>query len=376
MEPKVMNMIIHFERRQLFLVLIYLSILACCCPIIAAAIPTIELTSIPAYNSTDDLTGRIANVNPQDYHAAVFIFINGWWTKPFWDRSLTSIQPDGGWTCDITTGGIDETATRIAAFLVPKGVTPPRMSGQSAFPPEFLNAVVAQYEVIRPAVFRVITFSGYEWLVKSGKMPLGPGPNYFSDSPDNVWVDHEGALHLKCMRKDDRWYCAEVVCLRSLGYGAYTFALKSEPSLPDRNAVLGLFTWDDAPAFHHREIDIEFSQWGQVNTPNAQYVVQPWDTPANITRFALATPCGPTRHTVVWQRDRIAFSSVTAPPPRGANNERPIMQWTYAGADIPEPGDEHPRINLWLFQGKAPSDEREIEVVLTSFSFAAENLHE
>lgn len=36
---------------------------------------------------------------------------------------------------------------------------------------------------------KILLFSGYEWLVKSSVITVGPGPNYFSDSDENVWVD-------------------------------------------------------------------------------------------------------------------------------------------------------------------------------------------
>src|SRR5262245_19181302 len=41
-------------------------------------------------------------------------------TKPYWSLPATLILADGTWTCDITTGGVDERATEIVAFLVPK----------------------------------------------------------------------------------------------------------------------------------------------------------------------------------------------------------------------------------------------------------------
>jgi len=48
----------------------------------------------------------------------------------------------------------------------------------------------------------------------------------------------------------------------------------------DENAILGLFTWDtNAPEQHYSEIDYEFGTWKGSFTDNAQYVIQPWDTP-------------------------------------------------------------------------------------------------
>lgn len=54
-----------------------------------------------------------------------------------------------------------------------------------------------------------IGFAGYTWAVKSSAGKVGPGPNYFSSSTSNVWVDGAG-LHLKITKAKARWYSAEV----------------------------------------------------------------------------------------------------------------------------------------------------------------------
>jgi hypothetical protein len=41
---------------------------------------------------------------------------------------------------------------------------------------------------------RKIDFSGFRWLVKGTDTLEGPGPNYFSDDEESVWVDGEGRL--------------------------------------------------------------------------------------------------------------------------------------------------------------------------------------
>ncbi|GAH43308.1 unnamed protein product, partial [marine sediment metagenome] len=67
----------------------------------------------------------------------------------YWDRPLTTIQNDGSWTYDITTGGVDQYATRIAAYLVPNGYNPPLMSGGSTLPSELDQNSVAKVETLR-----------------------------------------------------------------------------------------------------------------------------------------------------------------------------------------------------------------------------------
>jgi len=46
-----------------------------------------------------------------------------------------------------------------------------------------------------------------------------------------------------------------------------------------------------------------------------------------------------------------------------------INQWDYQGLDVPPPGAERMRFNLWLFGGGAPDGGQGDEVVVESFSF-------
>jgi hypothetical protein len=128
-----------------------------------------------------------------------------------------------------------------------------------------------------PQAPRTIQFSGHDWWVKSSDTPVGPGPNWFSDSNDNVRVDESGRLHMKITWNGDYWKCAEIVSKESFGYGTYSFTLESDPATLNKNIVLGLFTWSDQPEYAHREIDIEFSRWEKPDNNNAQFVIQPWD---------------------------------------------------------------------------------------------------
>ena len=45
-----------------------------------------------------------------------------------------------------------------------------------------------------------------------------------------------------------------------------------------------------------------------------------------------------------------------------------IQQWVHVKA-VPQTGDENARINLWLMDGKPPSEGKEVEVVVRNFSF-------
>jgi exo-beta-1,3-glucanase (GH17 family) len=108
--------------------------------------PTIALTVVPPIGSSDDLEGQVLHV----FAVAVYIEVfGGWWTKPTFANPLTSIPPDGYWIADITTGGSDTSASRIAAFLVPFDYDPPSRSGQSNLPMQLQTVAVASVEVAR-----------------------------------------------------------------------------------------------------------------------------------------------------------------------------------------------------------------------------------
>jgi exo-beta-1,3-glucanase (GH17 family) len=87
---------------------------------------TINFTFVPPYGSFDNLRGQVSHVKPADCRVVVYIKVaSNWWIKPYYASPLTIIQPTGSWVCDITTGGVDQTATEIAAYLIPVGYNPP-----------------------------------------------------------------------------------------------------------------------------------------------------------------------------------------------------------------------------------------------------------
>jgi hypothetical protein len=58
----------------------------------------------------------------------------------------------------------------------------------------------------------------------------------------------------------------------------------------------------------------------------------------------------------------------------GRTSRRPAIssinnQWTYTGAQIPQPGNERARINVWLLNGKAPISLTGDRTTIKSFAF-------
>jgi hypothetical protein len=105
---------------------------------------------------------------------------------------------------------------------------------------------------------------------------------------------------------------------------------------------------------------VEFARWGNAADPaNGQFVVQPYDRTGNLLRITQPAGVASSSRGFTWGPTSVVFASSSASP----------GSWTYNGLDVPQPGGEHARMNLWLFRGAAPTDGQQTEVVISSFTF-------
>jgi hypothetical protein len=112
--------------------------------------PAVAFTEVPPYGSFSNLKGQVSGVEFDQHNVAVVIRVRGgWWTKPYWATPTTPISADGSFETDVTTGGVDQEATDIVAYLVPTGFNPPLMSGQLTLPASLDEAAVAKIQVSR-----------------------------------------------------------------------------------------------------------------------------------------------------------------------------------------------------------------------------------
>jgi len=331
--------------------------------------PSIQFTFVPVWGNTGFVQGRVQNTTPGDHGVAVYIFVEeagGWWNKPYTSDPVTLIQPDSTFSTNIVTGGIDEFATKIIAFLIPLTFTPPSVSGG-----DLPNTLFSFPYVVscRPHGDRIISWSGFDWIVKksvgNSLLPMGPGPNIFNDNDTMAWVDNMQRLHLRIAKNGNAWHCSELICTTSQGYNRYQFDVGSRVDLLDPNIIAGIFTWDDCsplaqpPNYNFREIDFEFSRWGNPDNDNSQFVIQPWNIPGNIDRFNMnLAGIGHSVHSFDWSSDSIVFKSTWG---------NSSYSWKYTNPNyIPVPGYENIRINLWLMNGFPPSDNLNAELILNS----------
>jgi hypothetical protein len=113
--------------------------------------PSLVFTEVPPLGGTESLQGQELHVAPVNYYIAVYLHVGseGWWIKPTFSAPETSINCDGSWSTDITTGGDDPQADTITAFLLPQGYTPPQLGGAAALPQALYTNSVANVTVTR-----------------------------------------------------------------------------------------------------------------------------------------------------------------------------------------------------------------------------------
>jgi len=333
----------------------------------------ITFTTIPAYGDdvNTTLAGSVSGIaNPQNYNIAALIFVEGlgWYSKPYCDETTVPVGADGTWSTNIATGGVtDTTATRIAAFLVPSGTSVPCIgppygsSSNAGLPPSVINASVGHLVIDRPnPSARTIDFAGYKWQVvaNSAGTMIYPGPCVFSDSPNNVWVDGYGYLHLAVTNTGGNWYCAEISSERVFSYGEFDFTVGSQVGNLDPNVDFGLYTWDDIDASDsNREIDIEFcsAACGHAGDGyNAQFVVQPYTESGNLQRFLFPDDATSTQ-SFYWREGYVDFLS------QGADDQ--VVSAFSVTGDVPRQGTTNARLILWFTNPPAAP----VEVVVRDF---------
>lgn len=242
----------------------------------------------------------------------------------------------------------------------------PSRSETAVTAPNPSSAPVKTQQTFNTTPAGTLFFSGYTWKIRNSPRELStPGPNYWSNSTSNVWVDGNGYLHLKITCKDGKWVCPEVYTLQALGYGTYVFHTASPIDCLDKNVVLGLFTYKD----DSHEVDIEYSRWGKDNGFNSGFTVQPAPyTSENSADFNTRLTETEATHAFTWRSDKVTFKTVQGNYYAAeAPQEKVIKTWESKVSC--EAADAKAVVNLWLYSGLPPSNLQEVEVVITGFEF-------
>jgi hypothetical protein len=216
-----------------------------------------------------------------------------------------------------------------------------------------------------------VSWAGYQWTIKAGS-GLGPGPNNWSAS--NVFVDASGFLHLKITKSGSTWYSAELYTTTNLGFGTYQWQTDAALDTLDPNVVFGMFPYGPPTIGTDgtNEIDIEYSRWGSSTNDKLWWTVYPNSgTLIGQAHYPLSLGGGTyTTSRFTWNASSVAYRMMGGfQAPTSTTNT--IQSWTYAPAN---PSTNIPQnamplhINLWLFQGHAPTNGLPVEVVIKGFS--------
>jgi len=395
--------------------------------------PSIVFTYVPPPGSYNEATYKTTSVDITKYGVSAIINVFGtYWTKPYWATPVLPINADGTGSIVLITGGQDACAQEIYLFVVPLNATFTLGTGQAEIPADLEALAICSVSTQKAGGGNSIKAFGLDWTPKdTGSCIWGPGPNYFSGK--NVSVDTQGRVHLKISYVNGVWVCAELISRQTLGYGTYTFTFDSDLSTLPGPVVGSAFVYSDDSDFAHREIDfIEFSNGDVVGPPNPyQFIVQPYSSPGHRQQFSL-TNSGPIIYSTTWLPGIASFAAYAKTPtvighsatynvesrtelpftnssfPTMLNfatitnlaaqgsvvvtndflgptinfyqavlsdyaditDIAPLEQSTMT-ADVSPTGNEKVHLNLWLFQGAAPSNSTSdtFEIVISSFTF-------
>lgn len=325
--------------------------------------PSIVFTQVPGAsfggpNTSGAISGRVMGFKQGDRVVLYAHSGNRWWIQPISRMPFTKIKEDGTWT-SMTHLGLEYAAVLVRGdydadavifslpdrnkHVIAKAIVPAASGSQL---PSFSS--------------KILHFSGYDWEVRAVSSPEGGlAHNY---KPGNVWLDDKGAMHLRISREGTQWVCAEARTTRSLGYGSYQFMLETVQNM-EPAATLGLFTRDEnSTDMKYTEMDIHVSRWGNPETKNGEYVIQPYQVPSNVYRFEI--PKGSVSTGFRWSPGSASFSTAHG----ASQNGKPVAVWTF-NTGVPAPTGERTYINLCEFGFPKVPLEHGAEVVIDRFQF-------
>lgn len=326
--------------------------------------PKISFTQVPQWSQGDEnlqdvMEGTASGARPGQ-RLVIYSKSGGlWWVQPLSTSPFTTIPPDHVWRSEVHLG------TDYAVLLVDSSYDPAPVLAQLPSRGQGVVAVAVAHGQKKSSSF-FVNFSGFTWRVRKASSDRGGTRNPYS--PENVYTDQSGALHLRIMKHDQQWSCSEVNLTRSLGYGTYSFTVEDTSKL-EAPVVFGMFTWDYSVATYQQnysEFDVNITRWADPKAQNAEFVVQPPVVPANVSRFV--APPGKLKHTIVWEPGRVTMFTTRAP----GGARAPVISRHVFTSEVPLPALESIRMTLYVYRdpnGKFPGLQHPAEVVVDKFEY-------
>ncbi len=168
------------------------------------------------------------------------------------------------------------------------------------------------------------------------------------------------------------WTCAELYTNKIFGFGTYRWFVEGAIDRFDRNVVLGLFTYGTVDTTD--EIDIEMAKWGrqEPQASNLFYTVYPRalnTTKPSSSGVRMALQGTYTTHQFKWTESFVSFQSQNGFQNSSTQNVFFTYQTPATFAPYMPISSVPLHMNLWAFEGNAPTDGREVEIVLHDFQY-------
>ncbi|MGI4790730.1 MAG: hypothetical protein ACRYFS_18015 [Janthinobacterium lividum] len=213
---------------------------------------------------------------------------------------------------------------------------------------------------------------------KWGMAGVSPG------SGNNVFIDANGYLHLKISHTGNTWTASELYTVDKMGFGTYQWQIEGAGDATDPSTVLGLFPYGPAAGIGvdgENELDIEFSQWNNTVTTNADFTYYPptghraKDNGGNsiasdTDNFSISLAGGTlTTARTAWSSTSVVGTVMLGLQPLGSSAQV-LHTHTYAPVN---PAAHIPQvalplgINFWSFQANPSKDQ---EVIIRDFQYS------
>ncbi len=307
----------------------------------------------------DDLTG----LSGSGRYVRVYMTVRG----SVYGYSLWSFEVYGTGGATATNTAVGPTATRTNT---PVGPTATRTNTPVA-PTATRTSTPAVPTATSVSTGDGSTWMGHNWNITSGGMAgVAPG------SPNNIFVDGNGYLHMKITNNGGSWTAAEMFTQDKLGFGTYQWQIEGNVSNMDKVTVLGLFPYGPVAGIGgdgEDEIDIEFSKWNNTCGCNADFTFWPATGHGNLGPAEDLFTFSPSGSTItarfVWRSNSIVGYVMNGLVPVGDAPTNVLRTFNFAPSDFTSriPQVALPLgMNFWAFQALPTSNQ---EIILRNFQY-------
>jgi len=220
-----------------------------------------------------------------------------------------------------------------------------------------------------PSNLYPVSWAGQSWLAReSPALQESPAPNYWLATPENLFTDSQGRLHMIAEKVGSTFYSVGMTSQKNdYGYGTYTVVVDTPIATLDPMAVVGMYTYNGQYVPGRDELDVELSRWGQPSPTfnNSQFVVQPWKIKGHLQSFFAPTVHVPLTFQWTWTPTAAHFTAYDGTLPGG----KLLKQWTCSSFSPAPVSGTTMNFNLWFMRGQAPYNGKDQEVIFRSFSY-------